>query len=51
VGELVLLSSARPAGVLLDGAPAKYAYDVGRARLSVDLPAGGALQHTLHVSF
>ena len=51
VGEFVMLSSARPASIALDGAPAKFGYDAERSRLCVELPQGAPLDHTLLVSF
>ena len=51
VGELVMLASAPPTGVTLDGAPAGFAFDATQSRLSVELPSKGPLEHTLLVIF
>lgn len=51
VGELVMLASAPPTGVTLDGAPAGFAFDATQSRLSVELPPEGPLEHTLLVNF
>ncbi len=51
VGELVMLASAPPTGATLDGAPVGFAFDATQARLSVELPPKGPLDHTLLVNF